>query len=68
MLGLTRSIDRLERVTDEALRPSDGPRDVEAAIEVSKVLRSLEGFLESRLGEAERRCESFELAGVDFLH
>ena len=50
------------------MRAADGARDVEASIEVSKVLRSLEGFLEGGLGEAERRCEPFELARVDFLH
>src|SRR2546428_13290272 len=67
-LGLPRCINRLERVADEALRAPDGARDVEAPIEVSEVLRSFEGFLEGGLGEAERRCESFELARVDFLH
>ena len=68
MLGLARSIDGFERVPDKALRAANGTGDVEAPIEVSEILGRFEGLLERRLREAERRCESFELARVDFLH
>jgi hypothetical protein len=67
-LGLTRRIHGLERVADEALRAADRARHVKPAIEAPEILRGLERFLERGLGEAERRREALELAGIDFLH
>ena len=64
-LSLSRGVDRLIRVLDQALGPADRARDVEATIEVPEVLRGLESLLERGLREAQRRPESLKLAVID---
>lgn len=56
---------RLVRVLHEPLRARDGAWDVEAPVEVPQVLGGIERLLERGFSEAQRRTETFELAGID---
>ncbi len=67
-LRVTRGVDRLERVSDEALRAADGTRHVEASIEAAEILRSLERLFERGLREPKRGPEPLELSRVDVCH
>ena len=62
---LPRRVDRLVRVLDQALRATDGARDVEATVEIAEILRGFERLLERGLREAQGGAESFELTLID---
>src|SRR5438445_5537650 len=64
-LGLAGRVDRLEGVADEALRTPERAGHIEATVEAPQIFRGLDGLLERGLGEAERRPESLEFAGID---
>lgn len=64
-LFLSRRLDRFVRVLHQALRAADGARDVEAPVEVAEILRSLEGFLERRLREAQGGAKPLKLTLID---
>ena len=64
-LFLTRRVDRLVRVLDQALSATDRARDVEAVVEVPQVLRGFERFFERGFGEAQGGAKSLELTLVD---
>jgi hypothetical protein len=65
MLWLARRIHRLVRVLNEALRAADGSRDIEAMVEVAKILCGFECFLERGFSEAQCGAESLELTLID---
>jgi len=65
MLRLAGRVHRLVRVLNEALRTADGARDVEAMVEVAKILRRFECFLERGFREAQCGAQPLELALID---
>jgi len=64
--GLPCGVHRLVRVLNEALRAADGAWDVEAMVEIAKILRSFERFLERGFGQAQRGAQPLELTLIDF--
>ena len=66
MLRLACGVHRFVGVLHETLGTADGTRDVEAMVEIAKILRRFECFLERGLRQAQRGAEPLELTLVDF--
>jgi hypothetical protein len=63
---LARRVHRLVRVLDKALRTADSTRDVEAMVEIAKILRCFECFLERGFRQTQRGAQPLELTLIDF--